>query len=363
MFFGFANVNGTITTLAYKIRYGLRKATWLGPISVYLLALGLTVCGASGLVVAPFTYSLAVALGINPFLGVAACAMGSMSLILFPFLQTGATNLGIVTGYFSQEQAFAAMYHTGLSTLLFFAIEYVALTFIFKAYKTSAKQAAELDPPPPFTPIQRTNLIVLGVVMVLLLVPSIIQTIAPNPVTKWITSVLSIQFLWTAGTIVLALLNCGNLQEVLMKRVSWNTLFMVTGMSILFGLADDMGVVEVMKNALFKVPAWALIPLLASFTAILSLFVSGSIINPMFIAFAQTFVDITGLPLTVVIAAICGGAGVTSVSPISTGGATALIGCTDEDKNPTIVKQMTTLALCNIVLAFFYYLLQTIIFR
>lgn len=255
------------------------------------------------------------------------------------------------------------MYFTGACMIAFFTIEYIVVTLIFKAYKPKKAVAeVEMQAPPAFNPVQRKNLIVIVVVLLLLLVPTLTQAFFPNPVSKTLSNVFSMQVLWTGGALLLALIGCGNLKEVLTKRVPWDTIMLVMGMSVLFGMAKDMGVIDLMNIVLNKVPAWSIVPTLASICAVLSLFVSGSIITPMFVSMAETFSTITGVSLNVIIMAITGGAFVSSISPVSAGGAAALLGCDDENIRPRLIKLQTATALINIVLVFPFVLLVSKLF-
>ena len=131
---------------------------------------------------------------------------------------------------------------------------------------------------------------------------------------------------------------------------------MLVGMSILFGLATPMGVIATLGSILESVPAWIIPPALALVVAFLSFFVSGAVLNPFFIPLAPTLASAAGVPLALVVTCVIAGANVSSISPVSQGGATSLTGCTSDDVYRKTSVKMTMLAIIN-VFAFAVYIL------
>ena len=362
MFFGFANSNGAIILFAQKLRYAMRNApNWAGTLTIFLISIVISLCGGGTGVVSPIVYPIAVALGLHPFIAAAGTSLVQSMVRLFPFLSTGATNVGIAEKYVSQEQAMAAGYFTGISAFVFFGLEFLVIAIIFGRRNKAESVGIQYEKPADFNPVQKKTLIVMLVVFILLLVPSLIQVIAPNKVTKLLTNVLSMQFLWTFGSILLAILGCADLKEVISKRVSWNTILMVCGMSILFGIASDLGVADTLSNFVQTVPKWMVVPALAAVCGVLSFFVSGSVINPMFMGLASMFMETTGVSFNVIYTAIALGSMFSSISPISQGGAGTLIGIAEKD-HPVCMKWMAITAIVSVPLGFFYILVLSKLF-
>ena len=362
MFFGFANSNGAIILFAQKLRYAMRNApNWAGTLTIFLISIVISLCGGGTGVVSPIVYPIAVAMGLHPFIAAAGTSLVQSMVRLFPFLSTGATNVGIAEKYVSQEQAMAAGYFTGISAFVFFGLEFLVIAIIFGRRNKAESVGIQYEKPADFNPVQKKTLIVMLVVFILLLVPSLIQVIAPNKVTKLLTNVLSMQFLWTFGSILLAILGCADLKEVISKRVSWNTILMVCGMSILFGIASDLGVADTLSNFVQTVPKWMVVPALAAVCGVLSFFVSGSVINPMFMGLASMFMETTGVSFNVIYTAIALGSMFSSISPISQGGAGTLIGIAEKDHS-VCMKWMAITAIVSVPLGFFYILVLSKLF-
>ncbi|HHU05824.1 MAG TPA: hypothetical protein GXZ65_05005 [Clostridiales bacterium] len=293
------------------------------PITLFLSALIISACGSdlsASIILSPMAFNLALEMGFNPFVALVGIWGGSMAVMMFPWTTTGGINLGTMMGSLTEAEAYAGTYFAGATGFVFLTIEFIVICLITKAFKPKNTSAMTQEKTATFNKVQSTTIKVILIVLVLIIIPSLIQLLAPNPVTKWISSNLSAQLLWTAGSLVLALLKCGNLKEIITKKVPWDPIILVVGMSLLFGLANPMGVVNTLGNILLSVPGWCVPPILAFICAFLSFFVSGAIIGPFFIPMAATLAATSGVSLSVILTCVVAGAGVSSVSPVSQGG-------------------------------------------
>lgn len=355
IFFGFATANGTIQLLARKLMYKFRNAMWMGPIVIFLVTAVVSLCGPGGttaLITSGLSFGVAMAMGMHPALCSITVWCAMAGTMCFPFVTPGTINVGTCVSFgIDIDTATKAGYVSGISMLIFCVIEFLVLCVIYKGFKVNPQAAASIqEKPDPFNREQSITMKTIIVCLAGAVIPSLIQMIAPNPVTQYLAGLLSIELLWSLGTVVLVACNCADFAEVMGKRVGWSSIVLIVGMGTLFGLSTKMGVVDALSNALNNVSPWLIVPMLAFFSGIMSFFVNGAVVGAMFIPLATALAGVSGASIPVIVTCITAGGGASCVSPISSGGSAALTGAPDEDARAKCFKSQFALGVINMFL-------------
>ncbi len=333
-FFGFVIHNGTMEGIANRIIYASRKATWLLPYMIFFTAL--IICGVGGgsvaatVVVAPIGYALATAIGFEPVLVAAAVNLGAVAVSLLPWSSYGVLLSGILQQTFDAEFSYNAGLRVSATMVVVFLISFTLFYFLWRGDKLKRRNCrtlqVEMEKPEPFTSEQKRTLALLLVVLALVILVPIAKMLFPCDLTNWLANYCDIQFLSIAGGIVAVLLKVGDANEVLKRDVPWGLLVMACGVSMLVATATNEGIGPVLASWLSdSIPAGAMhgvISLLASAISTVSDGVNVGVgtMSTMVPALAAT----TGLSAASLVNAMCMGQAMTSISPLSTGGAQIL---------------------------------------
>ena len=352
IFYAFAQANGTLEVLGKKIAYAFRNARWALPIAVYIMAAAVAAAGAGTMntfIVAPLAWGLCMAAGVTPLIVPVALWSGSFLGAFLPWTSNGA----LLTGMY--ESAVEGM--NGMAMQVRVCVYYAFLSLVFllvmflitRAWKVDENASGDfMTKPEDFNGHQRATLIIIFTCIGLLLVPSIINQFAPNAVCKWMSSNLSIPVTSIIGISLVAILGGASIKETFGKYVNWNMILLITGMGMYCTLANTFGVVKTLGDALQNLPGGMVAPALSLIGSALSFVTSASTVQPMLFTMAPAMATAAGLPVAAIITAIQMGVGVTSFSPVSTGGAASLIGAPAEVSNKLFTK-MLVIAVCLMV--------------
>lgn len=351
-FFGFVIHNGTMEGIANRIIYTFRKAVWALPFVVFFTSL--VICGIGGgsvaatVVVAPIAYALATAIGFEPVLAAAAVNLGAVSVSLLPWSSYGALLNSILQRTFDADFSWGAGLRVSASMVIVFLISFSLFYFLWRGDNLKKKNyqahQAEIKKPEPFTADQKKTLVLLGIILALVIVCPIAKMLFPNPVTNWLASYMDVQFLSIVGGIAAVLLKVGDANDVIKNDIPWGLLVMACGVSMLIATATNEGIGPVLAGWLSdSIPKGAMhgaISLLASIISAVSDGVNVGVgtMSTMVPALAAT----TGLSTAGLVNAMCMGQAMTSISPLSTGGAQILSLAshqTEESRQRQFVKQ------------------------
>ena len=366
MFFGFANSNGTMKVLANRLMWRFRKQAYMAPVIMFIIATVISLCGVNGttgLVVSSMCFAVAASVNCDvlPVLLVVGAAAGGWGM--FPWCSAGAVNFGTISSTLGQDAGYYAAYAGGIIGLIVELITAVIICIKVKAFKKPTDDMVfQMTEKPEYTPEQRKTFNVIIISMLLIVIPTLLNVFFKTPFTKKLTGFLSVQFVWTVGIAVLALMNAGDLKTIITQRVPWNAVILVTGMATLFNLAQPLGVVDVFAKFLQSVPSTLILPAVAVIVGILSFFVSGLVTVPLFVPLAETLAAASGHSPGLVMAAVIAGGLVTSISPVSSGGAYLLSGAPDEKQANRAYSGLFKCAIFNAVLIFvLFFVIQLIL--
>ncbi len=360
IFYAFAAANGTLNSLGQHIIWKFRNAKWAVSLAILVVAAVVAVCGAgtsNTFIVAPLAWSIAIPAGLPILLVPFALWCGSFIGSFWPWTSNAALHIGLITQNVKGINVENTIWAMGAYYALFAIVIFVIAFFALKGWKTQAHaDDSVITKPAPFTSQQKITLGIIFLLIALLLVPSILKTIMPkNAAFVWMASNLSIPVTSAIGISILCILNLGNLSEVFGKHVNWNVLWTITGMSMYCGLANSLGVITTLGNALKTLPPVIIAPAVVAIGAALSFVVSASAVLPLLYAMVPALAAAAHISPAAMVITVAMGVGVTSFSPFSVGGATSLIGAPPDVAGKLVVKMIVcavAMALFGVVLAF-----------
>ena len=371
IFFGAIGTTGATTALAKRVGGRLHSNSRIvAVIMIFLVSIALTVGTAGGegirYAVTAFAISLCIELKIDPAVGVIACWAGWQGSTNLPFSSLGSIVTGIVnTSYPDVNVSGVILLNLGLG-LAFFAIMVIYLYLVYgrknfeagiENYNPDLKEEnAE------FTREQKIATKVLFAVVAILVIPSLIQLIAPNPVTKFIASRLDVSFCFIVGSLILFATKCADCTTVIKKDVNWSIIIMLAGTCTLLSQAAPLGIVETLDSGIAQMPSVLIVPVVAVVCGFLSMFVNGATLTPMFVPLALGFAENAGVSLSFMLFVMLSGFAVTGICPASGGGAGSLSCVPGEKLQSHVGKVQLTMAIlqmftfaifCGIVQFFF----------
>ena len=330
--FCIAQENKTLDLLARKVLSLCKGNVKLFPLIMFLVAAVLSAIGPGLISVSALVAALSVALakqsGIEPIKLLPFGTLGSFAGGLSPITPSGivAISKANEAGILGLEMPL--MIKMALTCTLYSLILYF---FVFKWHKEESCQNAteQSEKIPAFSGKQWLTLA--GIVVVAAL-----------------ATFFNINVGLSSFAVAVVLTVCKAADEsVVMKKVPWNTLIMITGVGILISLVTDLGGIDLLRTALSKImgvkTASAIMTVLAG---VMSWFSSASgVVMPTLIptvpGITETLTGASAMDITV---GLCIGAHMAALSPLSSCGGLMLSayssseGVTAEDRNRTFVK-------------------------
>lgn len=343
LFYGFSVKNGTMEVFSQKL-LRLVKGNGLALIAVTTLLCGiLGFCGAQPIpIVGPILFTLALAVKMNP-LAMAftiACAnnLGSDN----PMTGNGgivSTNLIATQGY---ENATAMGLGVYGNAFLKQFLMIVVVVIMFRVWKCSA-DIDELGEAPKFNAVQKKNITLIGVLMVLTLVFQILAALVKGvAIIKTLGAIFQPQIVFTVGILIADLLKLAPFKEA-MKSIPHNTILLVGGMTMLMQVAKEAGMIDAVSNIISgNFPTFLIPGAICLFAGFLSFFSGGiSVVCPLIYPICAGLSQTTGLNVTALCSACFVGAMSTAISPFSTAGS-QLLACvgSEEHQNKMYVPMM-----------------------
>lgn len=323
LFYGYAIQNGTMHLLADHIIYRFQKRTKLIPFILYLLSFLLAVLGASAPAIssfmAPVCLLIAEQMGIHYMIILILISLGSAAGTLVPWGQAGLIIRGILenSAYADMSSSLPLkicfnMFITGLLAL-------TAVYFIFKGYNA---KSFTISKPARFNTVQKKTLCLLLVVLSLVLLPSIINTLDPALDLSQFSRVMDIQMLSIVGAVLCCLMKLGNEKEVILNYVPWNTIVLVSGICMLFGIVTHTGFFDSLTGIFqAELPVTLICVILVLLCGFMSFFSGAmSVVVPLILPIVIELCTNGEYSLVALASAMAIGAIMTCTSPFSTAG-------------------------------------------
>ena len=283
-FFGYASMNGTLAGVADRIVYATRGVPWFSPIFVFLTAFiisGLGI-GVWGIVfVAPIGFVIAKRGKFNPLLVVIATNLGALATGGLQWAAGGPTNAGLLmTAGWETKEATELAVKFGYASVVPCIVAYLICYVLLKGYKA---EKVDMEKPEPFTAVQKKTLVVLLIVLLANMLPLVLYFLMPNPTTLYLKNHCNIQFWSIVGVIACMILKLGDEKEIIEKKIPWNAVLLICGVSMLIQVAVQHGLSDVIGNWLnSNFPAWMMPAAFALFGGTLSFFCSAmSVVYPL----------------------------------------------------------------------------------
>ena len=339
-FYGYSVLNGSLEKLSLKIVYASRKKPWFIAIALFLIAVLISGIGAGDgatVMLIPIAISIAKITRIHYLLAsvsvVSGISIGGFSPIstIGIFIRELADQVGgygpdTVSTYGNQ-----AMFQAALLFSIVFIISYV----LFRGYRV---KTPALEKPDSYSAEQIKTLTVIGIFIFALLAPPLLKVLFPH-VTFFsrLNDNIYLTFIAFMASILCRLLNLGDEKKVF-ARVPWHALTTICGMGMLIAVAGKTGIIEIMSGYLSdsSLSGRLVQVLLSVFAGVMSLFVSGFVVNTTFFALVPGLA--TGLSFSpgLFFSAIAVGSIATSVSPFSGSGG-LVVACIDDENQRTRV--------------------------
>lgn len=340
-FYGFASLNGAFNGIADRIIYRTKKVKGALPFVVLLCTILLSMMGAGAeatpVIMSPIAFMLAAEAGFHPILASLAVWVGSVCTIGATWTPGGAVAYSIWSPHLGEEAADATSLYI---MLLLIAIGFITMLVVDFIYRKDLKEI-EMEEPAPFTPIQKRSLMIVVIALLLMLIPAVLEALAPNPVTKWISTHITVQVVCLVGSLIFVIMGLADPKEVFSKKIPWNSLITLAGMGTLVALAGELGIVDAIGGWIGdSVPAKFMPLMLVLVAGLLSYVVAASsVIYPLFAPMVPALAAASGLSPILIAVSIMLGANISSFSPVSTGGSMAMLGASEEQRDIVMTGQ------------------------
>ncbi len=305
--FCIAQENKTLDVLARKVLTLCKGNAKVFPIILFLLAAVLSAVGPGLISVTALMAAIIVALakqtGCSPISLLPFGTLGAFAGGLSPITPSGIVAMNKASEAGIEGLAGPLNLKMALVNILFAAVLYF---FVFKWHKFTVVTAAgtENEKVPPFTGKQWATLAGIAVVAVLAFLG------------------INVGLAAVCVAVLLTIFRCAD-EGAALKKVSWGTLLMITGVGILISLVTELGGIDLLCGALQKLVGNNTASAIMCFLAgVMSWFSSASgVVMPTLIPTVPALAaSLTGGSALVITVGLCIGAHLAALSPLSSCG-------------------------------------------
>jgi Na+/H+ antiporter NhaD/arsenite permease-like protein len=328
LLFSQARVNGTLDIVAHNAVRLCRGRVGLVPIMYFVLGAALASAGPGNIattgLLAPMAMATALRMNISPFLMAIMVGNGCNSGSLSPLAPTGI----IVTGLMNRIGLGGHEIYSWLFNMLAHAIVAFAGYLIFGGAKVLVRADRVEMAAEPVQRLDRHQGITLGMIGMLIL--------------GVIFGGFNIGMAAFAAAVLLSLLRAADDGEAI-KKMPWSTILMVCGVTVLIGLLEKTGGMEIFTNLLSSVATQAtVIPFLGFIIGLVSAYSSTSgVVLPAFLPTVPGLIEKLGGGSALSIASTMNIAGhLVDVSPLSTIGALCIAGVPAGEQSRRLFNQL-----------------------
>lgn len=331
LLFSLAETNGSLQALANRAMRPARGRARLIPVLLFAIACALSSVGPGAVstvaLLAPLATVIGAQAGLPPLLVALMVANGANAGNLSPFSAVGVI-------------ASSAMAKAGLTGfegrvwLANFAAHVLVAAVAYGAFLWIRRRQASAAAPVANTP---------GPTLDALSAP---QRLTLLLIAAWIAGVVALNLhlgLSAFGVAVIILLTTRTDESAAVKRMPWGIIMMVSGVSVLIGLLEKTGGMDLFTNLLARAASPATLNgVIAFVTGAISTYSSTSgVVLPTFLPTSATLVERVGGgdPLAVALS-IAVGSHLVDVSPLSTIGALCVAAVADATAARTLFRAM-----------------------
>ena len=367
LFYNFALVNGTLEKTSRYLLYVCRRFPGLLPFALYLAAAGIAALGAGFFTVMAFMAPIALLIceesKMDKIIGAVAVNCGALS---GANLMTSGS--GIVFRWLMDEGGYTDVsFHYSavifIASVVFSLLLIAFFRYVPKNSRTIGK-GVTFEKPEPFTDLQKKNLYLMLLMIIVVLVFPILHIILPNvEIITYINGKMDVGPVAIIFSAIALLMKLAPQKDVIAK-VPWNTIIMICGVGMLINVAIQAGTLDLLASwAGSSLPTW-LIPIAFSLVgAVMSFFSSTlGVVCPALFPLVPTLAETTGIHPLVLFTCIVIGAQSSAISPFSSGGSLVMGSCTSEEERNAMFPKLLFFAvpvsvisstIFNTILAFF----------
>lgn len=344
LFYNFALVNGTLDKTARYLLYACRRFPALLPFALYFAAAVIAALGAGFFTVmafmAPVTLLLCEDAKMDKLTGAVAVNCGALSGANFMTSGSGIIFSGLMENIGFGAQSFQFTGNIFIASVIF-SILFIALFFFTTKENRHVGEGIVFEKPEPFTAVQKTNLYLILLMMIVVLIFPIFNRLFSNvKIISNINGKIDVGLVAIIFSVIALLLNLAPQNEVVAK-VPWNTILMICGVGMLINVAVKAGTIDLLAAWTgANIPTWALPIAFTAIAAIMSFFSSTlGVVCPALFPIVPQIAAATGIDPVVLFACIVIGGQSSAISPFSSGGSLVLGSCaTEEDRNQMFPK-------------------------
>lgn len=317
--FSIASTNGTLEKLTTMAVRSVRGRAALLPVVLFFLAFGLSAMGpgqitTSALLSGP-AMLVADQVGISPLLMALVVGNGAQAGAMSPIAPPG-----IISAKLLEKVGLTGVGgYLWLNMLIVHFVVTVIAYFLFgglKLWKTATPEHVMDTVAKPAEPLDRRQLATLGGVALLILL--VVYGSFPGARFKVDLGLGA----FAVGSL-LVLFKCADENKAI-KSMPWNTILMVTGVTVLVNLMSDVGGMDLFAKLISKMSSAGTVTLVAGFWAgLVSAYASTTgVILPAFLPMAKPLLaQVGGTDLLALVSSIIVCGFITDLSPLSTTGA------------------------------------------
>jgi Na+/H+ antiporter NhaD/arsenite permease-like protein len=328
LLFSQARVNGTLDIVAHNAVRLCRGRVGIVPIMYFALGAALASAGPGNIattgLLAPMAMATALRMNISPFLMAIMVGNGCNSGSLSPIAPTGI----IVTGLMNRIGLGGHEVYSWLFNMLAHAIVAFGGYLIFGGAKLLVRADRVDMAAEPVQRLDRHQAITLGMIAVLIL--------------GVIFGGFNVGMAAFAAAVLLSLLRAADDGDAI-KKMPWGTILMVCGVTVLIGLLEKTGGMEIFTNLLSRIATQAtVIPFLGFIIGLVSAYSSTSgVVLPAFLPTVPGLIEKLGGGSALSIASTMNIAGhLVDVSPLSTIGALCIAGVPAGEQSRRLFNQL-----------------------
>jgi di/tricarboxylate transporter len=245
---------------------------------------------------------------------------------------------------FSQE-SFQWSFITFIASVVF-SLLFIALFLIGSRSFKQVIRIDDMEKPEKFDRLQKTNLALMFIMIVLVLFPPILHIWAPkNDAVTFINSKIDVGLIAILMSGIALILKLAPQKQVIAK-VPWETLIMICGVGVLIAVAIKAGTIDILSSWVSaNIPVF-LVPVgFALIGAFMSFFSSTlGVVCPALFPIVPSVAAATGISPMVLFTCIVIGAQSSAISPFSSGGSLILGSCANEEVRAAFFPKLLFIA-------------------
>ena len=350
MFYGVAIQNGTLKLMAMKMLYPFRKHARLMPVAAVIV--GTLISSTAGNTASTSFYpvillSIAVAGGWSPILFCSIAVWNNLFSAAIPFSQTGVILDGIIQGTEYAELSSTYTLHIYVCCLVCIWAFMVILYFVTGAHKI---KTVEMEKPEPFNAVQKKNLALIGLMILLLFVPGLGKIFAPGGFLAKFAAQTELACICAAFAVAAYAMKLGDQKVTLTKICPWGSWVAFGGIVTLINVASKYGAISWLGTLIgTSVPTFLVGPLLALVGAAMGLVMSYTAVIPVLFPLVFPICQATGLDPTFLFCSIFGGTVAATMFPYSAAGMMVNMMCPDEGVRNVLFKQQLVYTIIGVL--------------